>query len=479
MKRRFTLRQALDDDNLLGRALPGESWSAWKTILIAAMGEKLESDELEHFRRLTGRAEPPTERVQELWAVVGRRGGKSRAIATMLAYLALLCDYRGKLVPGEIGVCLCLAPSQTQAGIVFNYVAGILHQSPILKKEIARETSETIELKNRIVIEVRSASFRRLRGPTLVACVLDEIAFFHSDESANPDVEIVNAVRPALSTTGGLLCGISSPYARRGVLYEAFKQHYGQQGDAFVLVARGSTTDLHPGFDEVLVAREYERDPAFASAEYGAQFRTDIEGFITQEAVAACVDTNVFERPYARRNTYRAFVDPSGGSNDSFVLAISHKENETSVIDVIRERKAPCEPQNVVEEFAHVLRQYHVNTIEGDHYAGEWPIAAFRAFHITYEVSKLNKSEIYRDALPLINGRKAALLDNKTLQRQLVALERRTSRGGRDSIDHPPGAKDDVANAVCGGLLVAMKGLSSAEEASFLRPINYPKVGYA
>jgi hypothetical protein len=33
---------------------------------------------------------------------------------------------------------------------------------------------------------------------------------------------------------------------------------------------------------------------------------------------------------------------------------------------------------------------------------------------------------------------------------QLVALERRTARGGRDTIDHPPGAHDDVANAVAG-----------------------------
>jgi hypothetical protein len=29
-------------------------------------------------------------------------------------------------------------------------------------------------------------------------------------------------------------------------------------------------------------------------------------------------------------------------------------------------------------------------------------------------------------------------------------LERRTARGGRDSIDHPPGAHDDLANAVAG-----------------------------
>lgn len=40
---------------------------------------------------------------------------------------------------------------------------------------------------------------------------------------------------------------------------------------------------------------------------------------------------------------------------------------------------------------------------------------------------------------------------------QLVGLERRTTRGGRDSIDHPPGGHDDVAKAVAGALLGASK----------------------
>jgi hypothetical protein len=33
---------------------------------------------------------------------------------------------------------------------------------------------------------------------------------------------------------------------------------------------------------------------------------------------------------------------------------------------------------------------------------------------------------------------------------QLVNLERRTGRGGRDIIDHPPHGHDDIANAVAG-----------------------------
>jgi len=64
------------------------------------------------------------------------------------------------------------------------------------------------------------------------------------------------------------------------------------------------------------------------------------------------------------------------------------------------------------------------------------------------------KSDLYRDLLPAINSRKIDLLDHPRLLTQLVGLERRTARGGRDSIDHAPGAHDDLANAVaglCGG----------------------------
>jgi len=37
-------------------------------------------------------------------------------------------------------------------------------------------------------------------------------------------------------------------------------------------------------------------------------------------------------------------------------------------------------------------------------------------------------------------------------------LERRTARGGRDSVDHPPNAHDDVANGAAGALLMASTG---------------------
>jgi hypothetical protein len=93
--------------------------------------------------------------------------------------------------------------------------------------------------------------------------------------------------------------------------------------------------------------------------------------------------------------------------------------------------------------------------VSRDRYAGEWPRERLRTRDIGYEPAEKPKSDLYRDLLPLINARKIDLLDDKRLQAQLCGLERRTSRAGKDSIDHGSGGHDDVANAVAGvaGLL--------------------------
>ena len=77
---------------------------------------------------------------------------------------------------------------------------------------------------------------------------------------------------------------------------------------------------------------------------------------------------------------------------------------------------------------------------------------------ITYEVSKRPRSDLYRDCLPAVNSGRVALLDDRRLLAQFVGLERRTARGGRDSIDHAPGAHDDVGTAACGALVLAAAG---------------------
>ena len=80
-----------------------------------------------------------------------------------------------------------------------------------------------------------------------------------------------------------------------------------------------------------------------------------------------------------------------------------------------------------------------------------------RGHSVAVEPSERSKSEIYKEFLPLLNSGTVELLDVARLHAQLVGLERRTARGGRDSIDHAPGAHDDLANASAGVLVLAAR----------------------
>lgn len=360
MKPRITLRQALVDPQLIGSVLAGDSWATWKCLLIASMGEALTDREREVFKRITGGPDrEPTTMVEEMAGIIGRRGGKTRAISVLATYIAGLCEHPA-LVRGERGVLLIIAPDQRQADIVLDHIDANFRGSPVLVQMIETRTARELYLTNKISIEVRAADFRRLRGPTYIGVIADEVAFWLTDYSSNPDDEILDAVRPGLSTTGGPLIMISSPYARRGVLWSTYDKHFGPGGDDLILVAQGSSRTFNPSFPQSVVDRAMARDPAKFSAEYGAEFRRDIESFVSIEAVAACVSRGVFERAPAGDVSYVAFVDPSGGSNDSMTLGIAHRAKDVAVLDCVRERHPPFNPDEVTREFADVIKSYGV-----------------------------------------------------------------------------------------------------------------------
>lgn len=463
MKPAVTMRAALADPALLGNALDGPSWKVWRTLLIASMGEPLTKQERETFTRFTGRTREPGHRVEEAEFLIGRRGGKDRATSVSAAYLAALIDWSPVLAKGERGLVLCIGPDQRQAQITRDYIEGVFDASPILSRLIVNRTADTLDLSNQISIEVRAANFRRLRGVTCVAVIATEAAYWQTEESSNPDTEILNAVRPSLATTHGPLIIITTPYARRGEVWNIYRNHFGLEGDPRILVVQGTSRDFNPTLSEKFIERALERDPAAAGAEYLAQFRSDIESVASREVVEAAIVPGRFELPPSSGTHYIGFVDPSGGSADSMTLAIAHRDKERGVLDALRERKPPFSPDDVVQEFAGLLKSYRIIRITGDRYAGEWPRERFKVHGITYEPSDKTKSQIYGEAVPLLNSGRVELLDHPRLTAQLIGLERRTARAGRDSIDHAPGGHDDVANAAAGAIVLAAAQLGKAD----------------
>jgi hypothetical protein len=436
----------------------GKSWDAWKSFIAALFALPMDEAQLETYRRHTGRVTPPTTPFAEAALVVGRRGGKSDVLALIALYLALYRNYRQYLAPGEKATVAVIAADRKQARSIFRYITGLLKTAKDPKKFIEKETNETLELRNGVVIEIATASFRVTRGYTFAAVLADETAFWRDETSANPDFEIFRALRPGISTIpGAVLLNASSPYRRAGLLWQTYQRHYGKD-DARILVWQADTASMNPKVDPDVITEAYEDDPESAASEYGAQFRSDLADFISRAVVEACVEPGCHERPPFRQigRRYLCFIYAAGGSGgDSMTMAISHADNGMPVLDCIREVRPPFSPDATVAEFAALAKSYGISRAESDRWGGDWVGEAFRKHGITVVPSAKPKSDIYRETLPLLNAHRCNLLDHPRLINQLCALERHTSRAGKDTIDHPPGAHDDIANAVAGALVMA------------------------
>lgn len=454
----ITIDHALTDPNLLGAALGDpESWQLWRSVLRAAFGLPLDHGDLERFHSVAGDRPPPEQRVDELWAVLGRRSGKTRVAAAVSVFIATLCEHR--LVAGEVGYVLLLAASRSQANVAFQYVLGFLEASPILSQLIESVTADEVRLKGNIIVGVHTNNYRTIRGRSLLAVIGDETSFWRDETSAAPDVESYRACIPSLAEKGGIWIGISSGYRKLGLLYTKWRDHFGQAGND-VLVIQGSTAQFNPTFSRKTIDKAKAADPEAAESEWMGGFRNDISAFLDDATIDAAINASrPLELPPREGFAYQAFVDVSGGRHDAYTICVGHREGDQFIADVIRGKKAPFDPQSVTADYATLVKDYRISKLTGDNYSANWCETAWKAEGIAYQRSELAKSGLYLEALPLFTRGLASIPDHATLSRELRLLERRTSRNGKDIVDHGRNGSDDYANALAGLLyLLSKKG---------------------
>jgi hypothetical protein len=413
----------------------------------------MDRKERQIYRKFTGRTDRPSKQFFEVFLAIGRRGGKSFVTALICVFLACFIEWNLGL---EKGYIMCIATDKKQAGVVLDYVRRIL-QLPIFKSMVVNETKEEIELSNRMVIAVHTCSYRSLRGYSICAAVLDELAFWRH-EGSNPSREVLIALSPSLGNVeNSLMIAISSTYSRTGPLYEAVRDKHGKN-DPQTLVWRAGTLDMNPTYSNAVIQRALKADYAAARAEFFSEFRTDLETLLADQIVTAAVVPNRFEILPIQGVDYHCFIDPSGGRGDSMTLSIVHKEDSGQIVqDCLVVKRPPFDPSAAVEEFVTVLQRYGIHMVEGDRYGGSWVSSSFeRVGGIFYQPSPFTKSDIYLEALPLFMQGRIELLDNPQQSNELKALERRTGKQ-KDSVDHPRGLHDDCANALCGSLVMAAR----------------------
>jgi hypothetical protein len=134
-----------------------------------------------------------------------RQAGKSTTGAALALRTALL-------EPGSL--TLLLSPTLRQSGELFRKVTALDHAlgRPVAA---ARETALTLELANgsRVVaLPGDEQGVRGFSGPALVVL----------DEAARVGDALYAAVRPMLSTSGGALAGLTTPFGKRGWFFDAW-----------------------------------------------------------------------------------------------------------------------------------------------------------------------------------------------------------------------------------------------------------------
>jgi hypothetical protein len=110
-----SLTWCLNDPHLFGPSFAHGDWTAWRAFIAALFAESAPDEAtLALYRAHTGRSAWPKAPFNEAALIIGRRGGKSRILATIAVYLACVRNYAPYLAPGEVATIAVIAADRDQ-----------------------------------------------------------------------------------------------------------------------------------------------------------------------------------------------------------------------------------------------------------------------------------------------------------------------------------------------------------------------------
>lgn len=452
--------QAIRDPNLFRPYLADESgsittWARWMCCLRVIYGLPLTKKwQRRLVRQCTGRDPDllPKDGFRNVLLLCGRRSGKSKIGGLIAGFEAALSGREKLCSPGELPMVSIVSPTKDQSQIIKSYTRAAL-SSELLDNEITDDNRDLFKLGNGVTVRILTGGYRHVRSFTQLCVLVDEVCFFGSTEESavKSDTELIRSVKPSLLTTKGRLVCISTKYRPSGWAHSTWKKHFGSDTST-VLVWDAASRVMNPTLSQEDIDAELAEDLESARAEFLNLWREDVSSWLPREAIMPCVVRNRKELLPQSGIAYCGFVDVSGGRSDSAALAIGHKDKTTGtiILDLVREYRAPFSPADIIDRMSQTLVNYRIRSVTGDNYSAEFAVQEFKRCGIGYRKSEKNKSTLYLELLPRICSGGVALLDDETLINQLCGLERRCRSGGRDSVDHGHGAKDDVANAAAG-----------------------------
>lgn len=278
--------------------------------------------------------------------VLGRRSGKTLLSAVCACYVATILsdEYRKHLRQNEHWYCLAIATNLEQSKLFLNVVKDMLQNSPILNPLIVRSNQEQIELKNGCIFRCLPSSARGSRGMAVGFLALDEVAHFQDNDGGNTSgKEIYQALSPSLAQFGrlGRVLLTSSPWVSSGLFHTFYdKANRGELPNAYV--ANAPSWVMNPTLSEAFIEEQKAiLGPQAFSAEYGAEFVTDLSAFLDGHLIDASInrDRQVLPPELQFKGQYFCSLDPSKGGvgRDTYTAAIGHLEGDRLVVDLFHE----------------------------------------------------------------------------------------------------------------------------------------------
>ena len=465
---------AIRDPNIIGDKLSPAQEAALRTLY----GLSIPNNQSQMVRRCTGHPPRKPKEYREAAFICGRRAGKSDKIAANVAIFEAFFRTH-KLSPGERGIVLLLAQNMRQAGVVKGYVEGKITGSPILSRHVAHIRAHEIDLDNGITIAIHPASFRSIRGLSVVACICDEIGFWWTEDGyANPDVEVLRAVRPSMATfPNAKLVLASSPFAMNGVLWDMWRD---RKKDKEVLVWHAPTALMNPAVPASFLKGEKKRDPENYRREYEAEFAEALSAFLPAQSIDACVVSGRTRLEPQECTDYVGAID-AAFKGDRFTFAVGHRDRSRDVVVIDHlngwkgTSKEPLRLGAVIPQIKQVAQEFQIERIYGDQFAAEPIRHAFREAELDFReipFTLQSKADLYSMLRSLIVDERIELLDHKESLRELRGLEIELLPGGNARIGHGRRGNDDYADAIA---LVACEASRDTEsEETFGIPIAVP-----
>lgn len=263
---------------------------------------------------------------------------------------------------------ISVATDKDQAGLLYNEASGHFSNSAFYKPYTANNTmsyakfqspediarfgryADDPSAKATIKVSFKSCVAKGLRGAGNIVIILDELAHFN-DVGQSDALTIYRAVKPSLAAFSpkdpnnrrraigkveGRILSISSPLGKQGFFYRKYRQGFaGGLESRNMLCIQAPTWEVNPTVEATFLAEEYATDPDSFFTEFGADFTDRTKGWLSPEALLACVDPKHRPAPKApARAPHFMGIDIAAGLRDGdyCAVAIGHIDDQSRVV---------------------------------------------------------------------------------------------------------------------------------------------------